>query len=153
MNSVGRCRGHRKRTVTPISSFLRLFPFILRTRPACRRWTNDALEAITRHFGYKRIGNSDRVSMHIGKSSHPEWPFIYLKESRDEYRIDIWFSTAWGLGQGIARCIFFFASNALLAFGPGTLYSSSCPTLPYFFTTGENISLCSRCLSQLRCRK
>lgn len=91
MSSVGRCRGHCKRTVTPISSFPRLSPFILRTRSVFRGWTNDALEAMTRHFGYKRIRNSDRVSMHIGKSSHPDWHPIHLKESRDEYLIDIWF--------------------------------------------------------------
>lgn len=71
------------------------------------RWTTDALEKIARHFGYRRVSSCDRMSM----------------------------SLAWGFGQGVAHCIFFFASNAFLSQGPGTYYIDSCPHVPFFLAT------------------
>ena len=71
------------------------------------RWMAGALDAIARHFGYRRVSGADALNMHL----------------------------AWGLGQGIARAIFFFAANSIVAAGPGTLYTESCPSVPYFLSS------------------
>lgn len=94
-----------------------IMPFVVYVacHEACRRlmwtsqtrWMAGALDAIARHFGYRRVSGADALNMHL----------------------------AWGLGQGIARAIFFFAANSIVAAGPGTLYTESCPSVPYFLSS------------------
>lgn len=108
----------------PLAFFLPLgaeeayvLPFIVYVacHEACRRlmwtsqtrWMAGALDAIARHFGYRKVSGGDSMNMHL----------------------------AWGLGQGIARGIFFFAANTVVAAGPGTLYTESCPSVPYFLSS------------------
>ena len=71
------------------------------------RWMASRVDAIASHFGYRKVSAGDSMNMHL----------------------------AWGLGQGMARGLFFFAANTVVSVGPGTIYTKTCPAVPYFLTS------------------
>ena len=95
--------------VTPFVVYVLLHEFSRRVMWSTQRgWMAGALDGIAQHFGYRKVSAGDRMNMHL----------------------------AWGLGQGVARGIFFFLTNTLsVSFGPGTWYTETCPSVPYFLTS------------------